>query len=137
MFKTDRGLVKYILLSLITLGIYSLFVMSYISEEINTIASPRDGKHTMHYLLISLVFSGLTLGIVPLVWYHRLSNRISDELFARGLDYKFSARDFWLWNILGCIIIVGPFVYLHKLFKSMNLLNADYKQNKEALPAAE
>ncbi|MBQ0123181.1 MAG: DUF4234 domain-containing protein [Bacteroidales bacterium] len=117
---------KYILLSLITFGIYSLVVMSHISEEINMEASPRDGKHTMHFLLIYFIFSWLTLGIAPLVWYHRLSNRIGEELTARNIDFNFGASDFWLWNILGSLIIVGPFIYLHRLLKSMNLINMDY-----------
>lgn len=126
MFNTQRGLLKYILLSLITFGIYSLVVMSHISEEINMEASPRDGKHTMHFLLIYFIFSWLTLGIAPLVWYHRLSNRIGEELTARNIDFNFGASDFWLWNILGSLIIVGPFIYLHRLLKSMNLINMDY-----------
>lgn len=126
MFNTQRGLLKYILLSLITFGIYSLVVMSHISEEINMEASPRDGKHTMHFLLIYFIFSWLTLGIAPFVWYHRLSNRIGEELTARNIDFNFGASDFWLWNILGSLIIVGPFIYLHRLLQSMNLINMDY-----------
>ena len=126
MFNTSRGLLKYILLSLITFGIYAMVVMSHISEEINMEASSRDGKHTMHYLLILFIFSWLTLGIAPFVWCHRICNRIGSELSARNCNYKFGAADFWLWNVLGSLIVVGPFVYTHKLLKSMNLINADY-----------
>ena len=52
MLTTNRGMVKFFLLSLITFNIYGIVVMSMISSEINQIASPRDGKHTMHYCLI-------------------------------------------------------------------------------------
>lgn len=45
--KTDRGLVKFILLSLVTLGIYSIVYYSCISSDINIIASRYDGKKTM------------------------------------------------------------------------------------------
>ena len=130
MFNTSRGLLKYILLEIITFGIYGLFVMSHISEEINIEATPRDGKHTMHYLLILFIFSWLTIGIAPLVWFHRISNRIGDELTARNCNYSFGASDFWLWNILGSLIVIGPFVYTHKILKAMNLVNADYIQNR-------
>lgn len=37
---TNRSLLKFILLSIITLGIYGLVVMTKISTEINTIAGP-------------------------------------------------------------------------------------------------
>ncbi|MBE6597881.1 MAG: DUF4234 domain-containing protein [Ruminococcaceae bacterium] len=124
--STNRGLAKYIFLSLITFGIYGLVVMSAVSTDINVIAGRYDGKKTMHFCLVFFIFAGLTLGIVPLVWYHRLSNRIGDELNRRGIAYPFSAGTYWGWSILGSLIVVGPFVYIHKLLKAMNLLAADY-----------
>ena len=127
--KTNRGLVKYILLSLITFGIYPLVIMSSISSDINLIASRYDGKKTMHFCLLSFIFSWLTFGIAPFVWYHRISNRIGNELNRRGIAYSFGAGSFWGWFILGSFIFVGPFIYMHKLFKAMNLLSADYNIN--------
>ena len=127
--RTNRSLLKLILLSLITFGIYGLVVMCHISSEINEVASRYDGKKTMHFALVVFVFSWLTMGIVPIVWQHKISNRIGDELQRRNQDYKFSAKDFWLWGVLGALIIVGPFVYCHKFLKSMNLINADYNIN--------
>ena len=128
MLRTNRSLAKYFFLSLITFGIYGLVVLCHISEDINIVATRRDGKKTMHYLWIFFLLGGLTLGIAYLVWFHRLSNRIGAELTARGIDYHFSAGTFWGWNILGALIIIGPFIYTHKLMKSMNLINADFNQ---------
>ena len=127
--KTNRSLLKYVLLSMITFGIYGLVVMSAVSTDINTVASRYDGKKTMHFCLVAFVFSWLTLGIVPLVWYHKVSNRIGGELARRGIDYKLGAGTFWGWCILGSFILVGPFIYFHKLLKSMNLLAAHYNVN--------
>ena len=124
--KTNRGLVKYILLSMITLGIYGLVVMSAVSTDINTIAGRYDGKKTMHFCLVAFIFSWLTLGIVPLVWSHKISNRIGAELTRRGINYHFSAGTFWGWGVLGSFIVVGPFIYVHKMLKSMNLLAEHY-----------
>lgn len=124
--STNRSLLKYILLGIITLGIYDIVVMSKISTDINLIATKYDGKKTMHFCLVFFLFSWLTLGIVPLVWHHKMSARIGTELARRGIDYSFGASTFWLWGILGSIIVVGPFIYAYKLLKSMNLLSADY-----------
>ena len=124
--KTNRSLLKFILLSLVTFGIYSIVVMSSISTDINTIASRYDGKKTMHYCLVLFVLSGLTLGIFPLIWKHQLSERIGNELTRRGIDFQFGAKTFWLWGVLGSFILVGPFIYTHKLLQSMNLLCEDY-----------
>ena len=127
--KTNRGLLKFILLSIITCGIYGLVVMSVVSSDINVIAGRYDGKKTMHYCLVYFIFSWLTCGIVPLVWYHRISNRIGKELTRRGINYSISAGTYWGWGILGSFIVVGPFIYLHKLLKSMNLLAEHYNVN--------
>lgn len=129
--KTNRGLLKMILLGIITFGIYPIVVYSQISEEINVLASPHDGKHTMHYCLIFFLFSWLTLNIATLVWWHRISGRVGQELRRRNLQYSFGASDFWLWNILGSLIVIGPFVYIHKLMKAMNFINADWNSGNK------
>lgn len=127
--KTNRGLLKFILLSIITLGIYPLVFMSSISSNINIVASRYDGKKTMHFCLLTFIVAPITLGIAAIVWYHRISNRIGAELQRRGIDYGFGAGTFWGWNVLGSLIVVGPFVYLHKLCKAMNKLCADFNVN--------
>lgn len=124
--NTKRGLVKFILLSVITFGIYGIVAMSGVSSDINIVAGRYDGKKTMHYCLVLFIFSWLTCGIVPIVWFHKISARMSNELERRGIAYSFGAADYWLWDVLGSIIVVGPFIYIHKFFKAMNLLNADY-----------
>ena len=50
--KTNKSLVKFILLSLITFGIYGIVILSSVSNDINIIASRYDGKRTMHYCLL-------------------------------------------------------------------------------------
>lgn len=127
--KTNKGLLKTILLSLITFGIYPLVVMSAVSNDINIVASRYDGKKTMHYCLLFFLVSPITCGIASIVWSHKISNRIGNELRRRGIAYSFSATDFWLWNVLGSFIVVGPFVYLHKMFKAVNLMNQHYNMN--------
>jgi len=126
--RTTRGLLKMVLLGLITFGIYPLVVESHIGEELNLIASPHDGRRTMHYCLIYFIFSWLTIGIAVFVWYHRTSDRMDCELSRRGIDYSFGSLDFWLWCVLGSLIIIGPYVYIYKRMKAMNLINEDYNQ---------
>lgn len=126
---TSRGLIKYILLSLITFGIYPLVVMSSVSSEINLVASRYDGRKTMHFCLLAFVITPITLGIAPIVWYHNISDRIGCELRRRGINYSFGAGTFWGWNVLGALIGIGPLVYTHKFFKAMNLINEDYNTN--------
>ena len=124
--KTNRGLAKFILLSIITFGIYAIVLMTCISDDINVIASRYDGKKTMNYCLMFFIVGPITLGIYSIVWMHSISARIGNELQRRGIDYSFGASDFWLWCVLGSLIIVGPFIYYHKFLKAMNLLSENY-----------
>lgn len=126
---TNRSLLKMILFGILTLGIYPLVILSSFSTTINVIASRYDGKKTMHYCLMVFIVIPITLGIGMFVWYHRISNRIGNELKRRNIDYTMSAGTFWLWDVFGILIIIGPFVYLYKLCKAMNLLSADYNEH--------
>lgn len=127
--KTNRGLLKFILFSIITLGIYSIVFYSSISNDVNVVCSRYDGKKTMHYCLLFFLVGPITFGIAYIVWAHKIANRIGNELRRRGVAYSFSAADYWLWNVLGSLIFVGPFIYLHKLAKAMNELNKNYNIN--------
>lgn len=124
----DRGLTKWILWGFLTLGIYNIVVLTKMSCEINTIATRFDGRHTSNYLWIALLLNWITVGIAALVWYHCFSNRIGNELNRRQIPYSFGASDFWLWRVLGTLLVFLPFVYIYKLLHAMNLLNADYNK---------
>ena len=124
--STNRGLLKTILLSLVTFGIYGIVAYSKVSTDINTIASKYDGKKTMHYCLMMFVFSWLTFFIYPIVWMHKISERIGDELIRRNIDYKFNASTFWVYSFLLSFTLIGPLLYASKLFKAMNKLSESY-----------
>ncbi len=123
---TNRSMAKLFWLGLITLGIYDIVIFTEMSSELNRLASPHDHKKTMNFCLLFFVIGIITFGIGYLVWWHRFSNRIGDELERRGKPRTMSASTYWVWNILGSLIIVGWFVYMHRLCVAMNTLAADY-----------
>ena len=124
--NTHRGLLKFILLGIITFGIYPLVFFSGISDDINLVASRFDGKKTMHFCLLFFLVGPITLGIADIVWFHKISSRLGNELTRRGIPYSFGAVDYWLWNVLGSLILVGPLVYIHKIAKASVLIAQDY-----------
>lgn len=121
----NRSMIKLILLSVITFGIYGVVTYSKLVTDLNIAASRYDGRRTMPYMAMCAV-APVTLGILLFVWFHNLSGRIGVELRRRGCDYNFGAKDYWLWNVLGSLILVGPFIYCHKLMKSMNMINKSF-----------
>lgn len=83
----------------------------------------------MHYCLLIFIVGPITCGIATLVWHHKLSARIGAELGRRGINYSFGASDYWLWNVVGSLIVVGPFIFFNKLFTAMNMLSENYNVN--------
>ena len=122
---TKRGLGKMFFLGLLTGGIYPTVIWSRIVTELNIAASRYDGERTVSYFGACML-APVTLGIYVWIWMHNFCNRIGNELQRRNTDYKFGASTFWLWGVLGSFILVGPFIFTHKLMKSMNLINEDF-----------
>ena len=128
--RTERSFAAYFFLNIITLGIYSLVQVCHISEEINLVASEHDGKHTMNFIWVFL-FGIFTCYIANIIWYHRISNRIGDELRRRGVPSDFGADTWWLWYIVGSMIYIGPYVYIYKRIHAMNQLNELYNREQD------
>ena len=124
---TKRSLAKMFFLGIVTFGIYPVVIWSRIVTELNIAASRHDGRRTMPYFAM-VTLTPFTLGILSLVWMHNLCCRIGDELNYRRINYRFAPRDFWLWSMLGSLILVGPFIFIHKLMKAMNKINDDFNR---------
>ena len=99
LLPVKRSLLKMILFGILTLGIYPLVIWSRLAGEVNLVASRYDGERSMSFFGM-VMLSPLTLGIHSLVWMNKLCRRIGSELQRRGIDYLFSARDFWIWAFL-------------------------------------
>ena len=121
--NTKRGLVKIVLLSMITFGIYGLINVCGIVKDLNKCRQGHgETKKSMNP--IGVVFlSAITIGIVPIVWGHRLTKRMSDELEYRDISYSLKVWHYWVFGILLCETVVCPIIYLHKLIKASNLIN--------------
>lgn len=126
--KTNRSMILYFVFTILTFGIYSMYFFSVLGSDVNYICTKRDGKRQMHFIIAFWLLGTITFGIVPLVWYTTLAERIGEEARTRGIDTNFGGGSFWLWDILGSLIIVGPFIYMNQLCKTMNMISTDYNQ---------
>lgn len=127
----ERSLVKYILLNLITLGIYGIVVFCQMGNDVNKICE-GDNKAQMPYIL-ALLLGLVTLGIYPIYWVYKAMNRLNDNAYRYGIRAEYSGSDYLLWMILGAWIFIGPFVAIHHYMKNLNLFSIVYDQ---VVPAA-
>lgn len=129
--KTDRKMWKLMLFNILTCSIYTIMFFIPFSYDIDKVAPRRDGSKTFNFLFAYVL--SLFLGGIPLaVWFYLMTDRIEQALSERGIDYDFGTGHWWGWYFFGSWIIVGPFIYFHKLCTAMNLLCEDYnKKNQE------
>lgn len=126
--KTNRSFPKCIIFSLLTFGIYTLIVTNNMVNEINTVCGKYDGKRSLSYFIVVLL-SGITLGIVPIVWFINISNRMGNELKRRKIEYTFNAKTYLLWGVFGILLLgLGPILYWYKFMEANRLLNQSYNR---------
>ena len=119
--KTNRNMWKLMILNILTLGIYSIVFFMPLSLDLDKVDPKRHRGKTMNYLE-AYIFSAFTFSIVIDIWHHHIAGRIEEALERRNIDYNFNTGDFWKWFFFGSLILVGPFIYFHKLCTAMNLL---------------
>ena len=126
--KTNRKMWKLMLFNVLTLGLYSIFFFIPFSFDIDKAAPRRNGEKTMNYLWAHIL-AFFTFSIVVDIWHYHIARRLGEALSAREISYQFGTKDFWLFFLLGSLVMVGPFIYFHKLCTAMNLLCENYNEN--------
>jgi uncharacterized membrane protein YjgN (DUF898 family) len=126
MMVKKRGLASYILLSIITLGIYGFWRIHVLARDMNLMCE-GDGKKTRGFLAF-FFFGLITLGIYDLVWLYMVGDRLYDNAQRYNLTFKESGSTVLLWSLLGALILVGPFIAMHIIFKNTNALADEYNK---------
>jgi hypothetical protein len=127
-FKTNRGLLKYLIFSFLTLGIYGLYIIHAAAKETDETCK-EDGKNTKG-LLLYIVFSILTLGIYGLVWSYNIVERWAKFLRNRNQTPRLNGGGMYLiWLILGSFIGIGPLIAQYLFLHTWNDVNEIH--NKE------
>jgi hypothetical protein len=124
----NRGLLKYLLLSIITIGIYPLYFFHVAAKEIN-IACKEDGGNTFGFL-VTFLLGLVTGGLFYLVWYVLLVSRMNDFLGTKGKEQRVSVLGFLLWDTIGVLILVGPFIAFYQMLHTMNDCTSLYNNKK-------
>lgn len=116
--KTNRSVIVFILLSLFTLGIYSLFFWSRYARDVNTICE-GDGRHT-HGILVVIILSVFTLGIYWYIWCFGMQNRLRYNAERYGAGAVSGGGTVVLWQIFGFLLfglggLIGTFIQIDSL----------------------
>lgn len=123
----QRSLWTYILLTIITCGIYSLYFFYRYTQDLNAVCQ-GDGQESPNYILVFLL-SLITCGIYRYYWLYKQGNRLQEAAPRYGMVFQEDGTAVLLWELLGMFIFVGPFIALHILIKNMNAVANVYNAN--------
>ncbi len=125
--KDDRGIVSYILLNIITCGIYGFYFIHKMAQEVN-IACDGDGDETPG-LLIFILLSIITCGFYAYYWYYKLGNRLFANASRYNLSFQENGTTVLLWCVVGIVICgIGPIIGMYILIKNSNLICSAYNR---------
>ncbi|MDR1585263.1 MAG: DUF4234 domain-containing protein [Prevotellaceae bacterium] len=125
---TNRGFWLTLLLSIVTLGIYGLYLQYAFAKETN-IACREDGKKT-NGLVVFILLSIITLGIYSIVWECGWINRCNNYLVKHGKPEGLQVSTYLLtifllgWLTLGVMYIV----IMCKQLYLQNAVNRTYNE---------
>ncbi|MBQ8338902.1 MAG: AI-2E family transporter [Clostridia bacterium] len=114
----DRSFITTLILTVITLGIYPVYLSEIIAENIN-IACVKDGKRTWGWLPL-LLLSIVTLGIFPIVWHCQVISRMNRYAADNGKKPLITHKFYLLWTLLGALCVVGPFIAYRRFLAAFN-----------------
>lgn len=108
--QTNRSLIRFILLGIVTSGIYMLYVYHKMAKDVN-VACAGDGENTSEmprFFLLSLV----TLGVYSIFWVYKLGNRLAKNAPRYGLNFKHDGATVCILTLLGVTSIIGVYILL-------------------------
>ena len=109
---TSRTFWRSAILTVVTLGIYPIYLVETISADTN-ISCSRDGKRTwgaFPFFTLGIV----TLGIYPIVWHCQTINRYRHLCEQHDEKCRVTLKFYLLWSLLGVFTVVGPFIAIAK-----------------------
>lgn len=128
---TNKSLLVYIVLTIVTCGIYGLYFIYTMARDINIVCK-GDGRETAG-LLKFLVFSFLTCGMYGYMWQCMFQERLASNAKRFGVTVEESGDTVMLWITPGCFLcLIGPFVALYIQIKNLNKLARAYNEQKNA-----
>lgn len=124
---TNRNIIKIILLSLITFGIYGLYFRYKYIEDVNTICA-FDGKKT-NGLLVTILLSMVTCGIYNYVHMFGMAERLQGAGRYYNANVESSGAVIVLWAVFGSLLCgLGPIIALYLEIKNLNTASFAFNQ---------
>ena len=123
---THRNGALIAFLDIVTMGLFLLIYIIPIEREIYSLTKKKFMPYWIAYLLGLVMFL-----LVPVFWISFRAEELKEKALEVGLEGKLTSfKHMFLWNILGCLILVGPLIATYRFFDTLNRL--EEKENQKA-----
>ncbi|MBE7018865.1 MAG: DUF4234 domain-containing protein [Ruminococcaceae bacterium] len=123
--QTDRSLFMYILLTIVTCGIYGYVFIYKLAQDTNDMCF-EDGEKTAGlgmYLLLSIV----TCGFYSYYWLYKVQNRFQAAGMRYGVPITENGTTVLMWYLFGALLCgIGPFIAMNIILTTANKLATAY-----------
>lgn len=125
--NTKRDIATYIILTIVTCGIYGYYYVYQLAQDANIICRD-DGDETQGlgiYILLSIV----TCGVYSYYWMYKLADRLKANAPRYNTNLTQGGSEVLLWLILGLFTCgVCSFVAMNIIIENMNKLSERYNE---------
>ena len=123
--QTNRSLVAYVLLTMLTCGLYAYYFIYSVAQDMNEMC--QDDEETGG-LLFFILLSVVTCGLYGLYWEYKLANRLQRNAPIYGLTFTENGTTVILWRLLGALIcfvgsFYGTYIYINNLNRLADAYN--------------
>lgn len=120
----QRNFVTFLLLNLITCGIYSFYFIYTATRDINTLVG-NDGRNVEPSTAVLLTI--VTCGFYSYYWYYDQGNRIKALADRNNISCPENGTSYLMWILLGVLICgIGSWIGIYLFIKNLNNLIAAY-----------
>ena len=129
---SHRKFWKFLLLSIVTCGIYGIYVLCGYVKDINKVCD-GDGKESKNYIVV-LLLSIVTCGIYGVYWWYTQGERLYNAAPSYGIKVREKGSTILIWILLGCTLMpgVGLLVAAYIMFDNMNRIASAYNGEMSA-----
>lgn len=113
-----QNIILYVILNIITLGIYGLFFWHRWTENVNTLCE-GDEKDSANYLLV-YILDWFSCGIYTYVWNYQQGERLYQAADKYGVEIKHGGLFIMLFRLLPIVSSVIKVSYTNKLIAAYN-----------------
>ena len=126
--KNDYSILMYILLGLVTLGIYPLWLLHRMANDVNVLC--RDTGRQTPGIVPLILLSLVTCGAYSVFWWYRIADILARQVKKRNLNSEISGGFVMIAFVLGYFMAsIATWVGIHKVFEAVNELADDYNAN--------